>query len=201
MIDLVLASSSPRRADLLRQINLSFRVVTPEVSEAWEPGEDATDYVTRLAAHKAEAVRDSLEDNPVIIGADTVVVLDNRILGKPVDMEDAVTMLMNLSGRRHSVITGVSLVQGTSTWTGSTETIVTFRDLTIEECRRYWETGEPRDKAGAYGIQGLGAIFVASIEGSYSNVVGLPLAETAHGLLQFGIDCLDEKNLNRKDGK
>lgn len=190
MVDLVLASSSPRRADLLRQINLTFRVVAPEVSEEPEKGEEAVSYVERLALHKAEAVRSSLGNDPIVIAADTVVVLDDEIVGKPENMDQAVEMLMSLSGRSHRVITGVSLMQGADASTESTETIVTFRDLTIQECKRYWETGEPCDKAGAYGIQGLGALFVASIHGSYSNVVGLPLTETARRLLHFGIDCL-----------
>ncbi len=192
MVDLVLASSSPRRAELLRQLHLSFRVVPPEVSERPVPDELAVDFAARLSLAKAEAVFESLSEreSTVVIGADTLVVLDADVLGKPQNRRDAIEMLMRLSGRGHSVVTGVSLVGATRKETIVTETIVVFRELTIEECENYWRTGEPCDKAGAYGIQGLGAIFVASIEGSYSNVVGLPLMETAERLRDFGVDCL-----------
>lgn len=198
MIDLVLASSSPRRAELLRQIGLSFRIEPQSVVEELQPGEIPTEFVGRLSRQKAEAALASstIVSETVVVGADTVVVMDGEVLGKPQSKDDAINMLMKLSGLKHRVATGVTIGRGDHMETQVVETIVAFRELTMGECEKYWLTGEPGDKAGAYGIQGLGAIFVASVEGSYSSVVGLPLMETANGLRHYGIDCLSaaEKN-------
>jgi septum formation protein len=193
MDTLWLASGSPRRADLLRQLALDFKVLIPEVDERVARGEGALDYVARMSREKSRSARKRLAagDGGVVLCADTVVIADNEILGKPADRQEALSMLRLLSGRGHKVVTSVTIAQGMREISFSVETIVEFRQLTMRDCERYWETGEPADKAGAYGIQGLGAILVASINGSYSNVVGLPLTETALALREFGIDCLN----------
>ncbi len=183
--DLVLASASPRRRDLLEQIGVRFRVRPADVDEGRRAGESARDYVARLAESKARAVAATAE--LPVLGADTTVVTDERVLGKPADEEDAVATLMALSGREHRVLTALALVQGERCATRLSETRVTFCHLDEALCRRYWRTGEPADKAGAYGIQGLGAVLVEKIHGSYTGVVGLPLAQTRELLQLFGI--------------
>ena len=185
---LVLGSASPRRADLLRQIGLSFDVVKSSVNETLLPGEDPPTYCERIAYNKARDVAGRCEGR-VIIGADTVVVIDGGILGKPADESEARYMLAKLSGRTHTVTTGVSVLERL---TGKCDTFsvtsyVTFRIMNPEEIDRYIATGEPIGKAGAYAIQGIGAVFVRSISGSYSNIMGLPLYETALALSRFGI--------------
>jgi len=191
MVDLVLASGSPRRASLLEQLKLRFRVIVPNIDERLQAGEQHREYVQRMSRQKNARAREMLDDRePVVLCADTVVVRDGKILGKPRDERDCVDTLMSLSGLRHSVVTAVTISRDGDESTFAVETIVKFRQLTIQECRNYWATGEPLDKAGAYGIQGVGAIFVEAINGSYSNVVGLPLSETAEKLREFGIDCL-----------
>lgn len=173
-----LASQSPRRRELLAQIGVRFRVLPVEVDESVRPGEDPVDYVSRLAAAKARAGLARAEreqgDHPVL-GADTTVVLDSEILGKPANQEEAETMLRHLSGRTHRVISAVSLAGPAGQDTRVSTTEVTFRTLSPDLISHYWGTGEPRDKAGGYGIQGLGAVFVERLSGSYSGVVGLPL--------------------------
>ena len=193
MSALVLASGSPRRAQLLRQLNLSFSVVTPDIDERPRPGESARAYVRRMSTEKLGKARSMLAGEPVIVCADTEVVLDGNILGKPRDESDCVKMLLSLSARDHNVLTSVTMAGGGKERTFIVETNVSFRRLTSSECRNYWATGEPCDKAGGYGIQGVGAIFVKKIEGSYSNVVGLPLMEVARGLERFGIACLPDR--------
>lgn len=185
---LVLGSASPRRADLLRQIGLSFDVVASDVDETLLPGENPSTYCKRMAYIKARDVAGRCEGR-VIIGADTAVVIDDGILGKPTDESEARFMLMKLSGRTHTVITGVSVLERL---TGECDTFcvtshVSFRTIDSDEIDRYIRTGEPIDKAGAYAIQGIGAVFVRSISGSYSNIMGLPLYETALALARFGI--------------
>jgi septum formation protein len=204
LIALVLASASPRRSQLLRQLNLSFDVITPDIDETPLIEEQAFDYVGRMAEGKIAAATEWLlvnmpingqqDTDIVVLCADTIVVLDGEILGKPKDEEDAVGMLLRMSGRRHLVATAVTVRRLADGFQESfrVETEVTFRHISELECRKYWLTGEPADKAGAYGIQGLGAIFVESITGSCSNVAGLPLRETAECLARFGIDCLVE---------
>jgi len=190
MTDLVLASKSPRRAELLKQLGLTFSTVKPEVDEVLLPGETPEKFVRRLAQDKNDSVRAMLKGSQVIVAADTVVVIDRCILGKPKSREDGARMLRMLSGREHLVYTGLVISTETHRYPIVSETKVCFRTLSNEETQKYWRTGEPADKAGAYGIQGLGASFVSHIEGSYSNVVGLPLMETAQVLNQLGIDCL-----------
>ena len=181
-----LASVSPRRRELLAQIGVPHTVTGAHIDEAVHPGETPRDYVLRMASEKALAVYRMGEALPVL-AADTTVVLDEVIFGKPTDRDDALAMLRSLSGRTHDVLTAVALaVEGSVSLTVSTSS-VRFRPLTIEECERYWETGEPRDKAGGYAIQGLGSVFVEWLSGSYSGVMGLPLFETAELLRAAGV--------------
>lgn len=183
-----LASASPRRSALLEQIGVAFRVKPASISESQRPGEPSEDYATRLAVEKADSVWDrTAADAPLaVLGADTTVVLDGRTLGKPADADEAFAMLTALSARVHRVVTAVALRYdgGMATAIGSAD--VALRDTTPAERRAYCATGEPFDKAGGYGIQGKGAVFVESIHGSYSAVVGLPLAETARLLASIG---------------
>jgi len=181
---LVLASQSPRRQDLLRQAGASFIAIPTDVEEDVWPGEDAFSHVRRLACAKAEAVDAAPAD--VVLGADTVVVVDGQILGKPRDHADAARMLRLLSGREHQVVTGICLRQGSRVVTDAETTAVRFVELSEEEIRAYVASGEPLDKAGAYGIQGLAAKFIDRIEGCYFNVVGLPLALVWKRLKQLG---------------
>lgn len=191
MSTLVLASGSPRRAALLQQLGLAFDVVSTDIDERPAPRETARHYVRRMSLEKLAAARSAPgTGTAVVLAADTEVVVDGRIMGKPSDQADCVAMLGALSGRSHQVMTGVSVASGARVDTFVVETIVTFRRLMNREYKDYWATGEPRDKAGGYGIQGIGAIFVKKIEGSYSNVVGLPLMEVARALKRHGIDCL-----------
>lgn len=181
MARLLLASGSPRRAELLAGIGVSFsRLPPPGIDETPGHGESPADYVSRMAREKASAGAaglDSLE-GVAVLGADTAVVHDNDILGKPADPDDARAMLRRLSGGGHRVMSAVALITVAGTRLEMATTEVEFLPLTESRIRRYVDTGEPMDKAGAYGIQGFGAAFVARIVGSYSNVVGLPLAET-----------------------
>jgi septum formation protein len=187
--DFYLASASPRRRELLAQLRLRFAALQVEVDEAALPAEAAHDLVLRLAAQKAAAGERLLEavDPRPVLAADTVVVVDGQILGKPGSLEQARDMLGRLSGRAHCVLTGVVLRQGGRVRSALSETTVVFRTLSPEEIDWYWRTGEPRDKAGSYAIQGLAAAFVERIEGSYSGVVGLPLFETARLLQASGV--------------
>jgi septum formation protein len=185
---LILASKSPRRLELLAQIGLVPEVMSADVDETPRPGETPEDFVLRIALDKAWAVRARLAtaDDRVILAADTAVICDDRILGKPEDAADAAAMLALLAGREHRVLTGVALL-GAAEQTVLSDTRVRFRDISGAEAAAYWASGEPRDKAGGYAIQGLGAVFVAGIEGSWSSVVGLPLYETAQLLAAEGI--------------
>lgn len=191
MATLYLASGSPRRRELLTQIGVPFLTQIAPIDENALPGEPAAAYVERLAREKALAGLAALSgvDDAVVLGADTAVVLDGRILGKPVDRADALATLQALSGRRHDVLTAVALVSAERTLTQVVTSHVTFRALSVAEMEAYWASGEPQDKAGSYGIQGLAAIFVSELQGSYSAVVGLPLCETAALLAEFAIPC------------
>jgi septum formation protein len=184
-----LASGSPRRRELLQQIGVPFRVVGAAVDEAVRSGEAPAAYVARLAAAKADAGwernRDSI-GGPVL-AADTAVVLDGEILGKPADREDAEQMLLRLSGRTHEVLTAVALRTATGLRPRISRSEVTFRRIAPAEAQAYWETGEPCDKAGAYAIQGRAAMFIAELRGSYSGVMGLPLFETCELLSEAGV--------------
>jgi septum formation protein len=162
----------------------------PEVDELAHEDESPRNFVSRMSQEKASSVARLAGTGDVIVAADTIVVIGGDILGKPQDRHDAVSMLQRLSGRSHEVMTSVTVQQKNRIETQLVATIVRFRALSLDECYRYWLSGEAKDKAGAYGIQGIGAIFVESIEGSYSNVVGLPLAETTSLLLEFGVQCL-----------
>ena len=189
MNPLYLASGSPRRRELLTQIGVPFSVVSAPIDETPLPDESAPAYVERLARAKAAAGLACLEGPAVVLGADTAVVLDGRILGKPENREDALAMLADLSGREHQVLTAVALSDGQRVHSLCVTSKVRFRAISAEEAQRYWASGEPADKAGGYAIQGLGAVFVTGLSGSYSAVVGLPLSETAELLGQFGIAC------------
>jgi len=182
---LYLASGSPRRRELLAQIGVPFRLLTAPVDETPRRNETPVDYVSRLAAAKAEAGWASSRDDmrAPVLAADTAVVLDGEILGKPKDKADALHMLRKLSGRAHQVLTAVALRSPEKLWVSVSDSLVTFRQLEPAEAHAYWDTGEACDKAGAYAIQGSAAIFIADLRGSYSGVMGLPLFETA-GLLQ-----------------
>jgi septum formation protein len=177
---LVLASASPRRSLLLAQIGVRHRVVPANIDERRLGGEPVEECVRRLAEQKAQQVRARLrEPAPPVLGADTAVVIDGEMLGKPRDREHALAMLARLSGREHAVISAVALAHHGTVSTRLSHSTVRLRLLSAAECASYWESGEPRDKAGAYGIQGLGAVFVQALRGSYSGVMGLPLFETA----------------------
>lgn len=181
-----LASSSPRRRRILESMGLDFSAAGVDVDERQYPGESADVMVVRLAAAKAQAV--DAGPGVVVLGADTAVVLDGEVFGKPAGEADALRMLAALSGRRHKVMTGVAVRSGDSTATTLSVTAVKFREIGPDEALDYWHSGEPAGKAGAYAIQGLAAAFVESISGSYSGVVGLPVLETADLLRSAGID-------------
>jgi septum formation protein len=190
---LVLASASPRRRELLGRLGVPFEVHPVDADEAPRPGEAAADLVRRLAVAKAEAALVAVADgdDAVVVAADTEVVLDGEVLGKPADAADAAAMLRRLAGRTHEVLTGVAVA---ASWgdTAAVEsrvarTAVTMTELADAEIAWYVATGEPLDKAGGYGIQGGGGLFVSSIEGSWDNVVGLPLALTRRLLAVVGI--------------
>ena len=189
--DIYLASNSPRRAELLRQIGVDFRVIAADVDEAVAADETPEAHVTRLALEKARAGHAPLqgEQRRPVLGADTMVVAGAVAMGKPRDREEAIHMLQSLSGRTHRVLSAVALVDEAEAFRLSI-TQVTFRTLTRAECTAYWGTGEPHDKAGGDAIQGLAAMFVSRLEGSYSGVMGLPLYETAELLTTAGIRLL-----------
>ena len=181
---IILASNSPRRQELLRQIGIAFRTIPSDADEAILPGESPEKYAVRVALDKASSVA-ARTDSGIVIGADTIVVVGDEILGKPADARDAARMLTMLSGKMHRVITGLAIVDASTTAvkTASAVTRVWFYDMTPEAIESYVATGEPLDKAGAYGIQERGALFVERIDGCYFNVVGLPLSLLA-GLLR-----------------
>ncbi|PPK52977.1 Maf family protein [Marinobacter persicus] len=185
MEQLILASASPRRTELLTSIGVSFDVQPADIDETPGPDETAYDYVERLAREKAEAVALS-NPHQLVMGSDTSVVLEGEILGKPATQAEARSMLTRLSGNTHQVMTAVALVGKGQCQSVVSVTNVTFRQLEAGEIDAYIATGEPMDKAGGYGIQGLGGIFVTDLQGSYSAVVGLPLQETAALLAQAG---------------
>jgi len=182
-----LASNSPRRRELLSQIGVPHVVAGADIDETVLPGETPRAYVTRLAREKALAIRGTGQRLPVL-AADTTVVVDGKIFGKPRDRAEAIYMLGELAGRKHEVLTAIALA-GTARGVSErlSSNVVGFRKISPEECAAYWETGEPRDKAGGYAIQGLGAVFVESLTGSYSAVMGLPLFETGELLQAAGI--------------
>lgn len=188
---LVLASASERRAALLRQLQLSFRVAAQQIDESPRQHEPPSAHVQRLAREKAQAGWRSGTDGLPVVGADTIVVQGQAIYGKPANRSQALKMLGHLSGRAHRVMTAVTVVQGEKMESAVSESQVRFRPISQAEMIAYWDSGEPVDKAGAYAIQGLGGMFVEELRGSYSGVVGLPLYETAQLLSHFGIKMLN----------
>ncbi|MDF2793774.1 MAG: septum formation inhibitor Maf [Pseudomonas orientalis] len=191
MNTLYLASGSPRRRELLTQIGVPFTVVSAVIDETPLTNETPVAYVERLARSKAAAGFGALGQTTgiCVLGADTAVIVNGKILGKPVDQADALAMLMALAGREHEVLTAIALNDGQRCETRCVSSRVAFRDISVQEATTYWHSGEPRDKAGGYAIQGLGSVFVTGLNGSYSAVVGLPVCETAQLLSQFGIPC------------
>jgi len=186
-----LASKSPRRRELLEQIGIPYTLVDIDIDieECRQQGESATDYVTRLSKEKALAGSRIEQDAPVL-GADTIVVLNDEVLEKPISKEHAQDMLSALSGCQHQVMTAVTIVFNGRLETLLNTSTVSFRDISHQEIERYYVTGEPLDKAGGYGIQGLGSVFVKHIIGSYSGVMGLPIYETQQLLAAFDIHIL-----------
>jgi septum formation protein len=189
LMQLYLASKSPRRRELLAQLGLVFECIEGSVDESVLDGETPQDYVLRLAKAKAVSGQDNLvvPSHIPILGSDTSVVIDNQILGKPRDEQEAVAMLARLSGRSHMVYTAVAIKHNKDIKSVCCVTKVFFADMTVRQINSYVSTGEPMDKAGAYGIQGLGGRYIQKIEGSYSSVVGLPLYETGVLLAECGI--------------
>lgn len=199
-MDLILASASPRRRELLTQIGVSFVVEVSDVEEMIDAELLPHALVASLALQKAQAVAKNHTEG-IVLGADTIVVSDGNILGKPQDAAQAKAMLQSLSGRWHQVMTAVALVDAQDdqkVWTSVESTNVKFRNLTQEDIAAYVATGESMDKAGAYGIQGYGALLVERIEGCYNNVVGLPLQQVARGLNQWGINLYAYQNVQAK---
>lgn len=183
-MNIILASASPRRQQLLDQINIRYHVMPVDVDESAQAGESATELVQRLARLKAETAWQHSDKKRPVLGADTLGVIDNTLLVKPTDYEDAKRMLSRMSMHWHEILSAVALrsVEGTETTLSITR--VLFRAISTAEIEAYWHSGEPVDKAGAYAIQGQGAVFIERIEGSYSGVMGLPLYETHHLLEQ-----------------
>lgn len=189
-----LASSSPRRQQLLEQINIKYILLHPDLKESPQKRESPVDYAIRNALEKARTGLDMLDNNThhsqlslPVLAADTVVSLDNKVFGKPANKSDGLNMLEQLSGKSHDVITAVSLVSKNQQRSALCKSTVTFREITKEEREKYWSTDEPHDKAGSYAIQGNAAIFIRNLSGSYSGVMGLPLFETASMLQDFGL--------------
>lgn len=188
MTSLFLASASPRRRELLAQLGYQFTVIHPDILECQAPGEDAHAYVARLAQQKAQAgLSLTGQADAVVVGADTVVVSQGQVLEKPRDFAHFKAMLEQLSGTTHQVLTGVAVAAAERCRVEVVTTDVQFRDITAAELSTFWATGEPKDKAGGYGIQGWAGRFVMQLSGSYSAVVGLPLYQTEQLLWQFGL--------------
>ena len=192
-VPLYLASASPRRRAILEQLGITHSVLPQDIDEQRLPGEAPDDFVCRLAIAKAEAALASLKENEegACLGSDTTVVCGGEIFEKPVDEADALRILTALSGQTHQVMTAVALATRKTTHIRQSMSEVTFRELDEAEIRAYWSTGEPADKAGAYGIQGLGAVFVSEIKGSYSSIMGLPVIETLLLLKEIGITTIN----------
>jgi septum formation protein len=187
MFRVYLASASPRRAQLLDQIGVGCDILPVDLDESRLPAEAPREYVQRLAVAKARTLWTRLkQDRQPVLGADTTVVLADSIFGKPSDREEGIAMLRRLSGVTHDVFTAVALQSRQGCYARLSVSQVTFRTLSDEDCVAYWETGEPLGKAGGYAVQGLAAVFIKRIEGSYSGIMGLPLAETAELLSLAG---------------
>lgn len=190
-MDIVLASASPRRRELLSMLGVeNFRVIPALGEEIAEPGLSPDALVCALSLAKAQEVAAQCPETSLVIAADTVVALDGQIMGKPADKQDAFRMLSSLSGRAHTVYTGVTVLLGGRVLTAAEQTCVRFREMSAREIRAYIDTGEPMDKAGAYGAQGLGALFVEGIEGDFFNVMGLPLCRLSKMLEKLGVNLI-----------
>ena len=189
-MDIVLASQSPRRRELLERLGLPFRTLVPDIDERMDRPLPPAELVAVISAEKARAAQALAGPEAIVIAADTVVALDGAVLGKPAGGADAARMLSALAGRTHHVYTGLTVLRGERVRTVSEETAVTFRPLTEQEIAAYVRTGEPLDKAGAYGIQGYGALLVEGIQGDYYNVMGLPVCRLGLLLGELGVDCL-----------
>ncbi|MCH2345899.1 MAG: Maf family nucleotide pyrophosphatase [Pseudomonadales bacterium] len=189
---IILASTSPRRRQLLSQLGLEFTVAVQDIDEIQHPGEVPIDFVRRMAIEKVQAAQAELTDEAtsLVIGGDTVVVFKGSVLGQPEDKEDGLRMLRLLSGKAHFVLTAVAVATSDKKRVSVSESKVKICRISEQEAEAYWQSREPVDKAGAYGIQGLGAVFVKTLHGSYSGVMGLPLYETAKLLSEFGINCV-----------
>lgn len=198
MKQLILASQSPRRNELLSQLGYQFITQSADIDESVKYNENAQDYVVRLAREKAQKVFSALsvkqQSQSVVLGSDTSVVIDGDILGKPANEAECIAILMRLESKQHQVLTAIAAIESNRTVYELVETQVQFKALTIDEIKRYWQTGEPCDKAGSYGIQGIGGQFVTTINGSYSSVVGLPLYETAQLLAKVGLPSSIKEN-------
>jgi len=198
-LSLVLASQSPRRQELLAQIGYSFTCKPAHINEDIIENEKPTQYVNRLAIEKAKETQLHLtqieQEQSIILGSDTSVVFNDNILGKPENKEACISQLQMLSGNTHQVLTSIAAIYQDKVLSEVITTHVTFKVLSLDEITRYWETEEPKDKAGSYGIQGIAAQFVTQLSGSYSAVVGLPLYETAQLLSNFGMNTPIQSNL------
>lgn len=191
-MELILASQSPRRRELLARMGLSFTVSVADIDETMDDAKKPFDEVARLSAQKAAAIAETAPADAVIVAADTVVVLEDRVLGKPHSTEEAAAMLSALSGRDHQVMTGVTVRRGDKTVTDTVVTHVWFRPLSRAEIDAYVASGEPMDKAGAYGIQGLAGLFVERLDGDYYNVMGLPICRLCAMLRSVGVEVLGQ---------
>ncbi len=189
-VTVYLASASPRRRELLQQAGIRYQVIQPNIDEVVHPGESAEAFVLRMAREKAQAGQALVikEGRPVapVLGADTCIVLENEIIGKPVDREEGIRILTSLAGRSHEVLTGVALAEEGSIQQALSRSRVVFGPLSAKEIEDYWESGEPADKAGAYAIQGKAGAFIERIEGSYTGIVGLPLNEIVNMIRKTG---------------
>ena len=189
-MDIILASASPRRQELLQRMGVDFIVRTAPHDETMNPFSVPADEVARVSQLKAQAVYPLCHDDDIIVAADTVVVCDGRIMGKPRSDADAFSMLRRLSGREHQVMTGLTVMQGDLAETTTVTTTLRFRPLSDQEIRNYIATGEPADKAGAYGIQGMASMFVVGLDGDYYNVMGLPICTLTLMLRKHGVKLL-----------
>ena len=187
---IILASKSPRRRELLTRMGVEFTVKTSKIDEKMDPFANPADEAARVSLAKAQAVRGTCHPDDIIIGADTIVVCDGLTMGKPRSESEAFSMLRRLSGRDHQVLTGLTVLGGDRTENLTVTTTLRFRALSDAEIRNYIATGEPMDKAGAYGIQGLAAMFVVGLDGDYYNVMGLPVCTLTILLRRFGVKLL-----------
>lgn len=191
-MELILASQSPRRRELLARMGLSFTVCAADIDETMDQEKKPFDEVARLSAQKAAAIAETAGPDDVVVAADTVVVLEDRVLGKPHTVEEAAAMLTSLSGRDHQVMTGVTVRRGGTAVTDTVVTHVWFRPLSQAEIAAYVASSEPMDKAGAYGIQGLAGLFVERLDGDYYNVMGLPICRLCAMLRTLGVEVLGQ---------